>query len=111
MKKLILGTFFPQVSKFMALQGPTERCPFRGTFRRMFRYFWAVPCSVIQWGNREGKTEPLFLAFFDIFPHCVVAFYRLGGGKVLTLESLPTLLYYNTESRISAYFRKTQEKS
>ena len=49
----------------------------------MIRYFWAVPCSVIQWGNREGKTEPLFLAFFDIFPHCVFAF--LLGRRVYRL--------------------------
>ena len=33
------------------------------TFRGIFRYFMSVPCSVIQWENREGKMEPLFLAF------------------------------------------------
>ena len=60
----------------------------------MFRYFWAVPCSVIQWGNREGKTEPLFLTFFDIFPHCVVAFLLARKVYRLAQESTDSLDYY-----------------
>ena len=71
----------------------------------MIRYFWAVPCSVIQWGNREGKTEPLFLAFFDIFPHCVVAF--LPARRVYRLYRL---LYFH-KFKESSIFVGIERKS
>ena len=74
----------------------------------MFHYFWLVRCSLIQWGNKEGKKEPQFIAFMWFFFQfwtifvisstlccCILyVFYWLGGGKVLNMESLPTLLYY-----------------
>ena len=76
------------------MQKQTERSLFRGTFHGMFCYFRSVWCSLIQWGNKEGKKEPLFLAFFRLFfwhlsALCcccfLYAFYQLGGGKVPTL--------------------------
>ena len=49
------------------MQKQTERSLFRGTFHGMFCYFRSVWCSLIQWGNKEGKKEPLFLVLFWIF--------------------------------------------
>ena len=99
-------------------QQQTKHSLFRGVFFGQF----GVP--LFNGGTRKVKRTSIFIIFtiffsiLDIFCHfsalccCFLyAFYLLRGGKVLNLESLPTLLYYNTESRISAYFRKTQEKS
>ena len=62
--RLSSSKYFPRKWKN---QGLTERSLFRGTFRRMFRYFWWVLCSVNQWGNRGRWKRTSFLAFFNIF--------------------------------------------
>ena len=92
------------------MQKQTERSLLRGTFHGMFCYFRSVWCSLIQWGNKEGKKEPLFLAFFrffffqfwtffGIYPHCVVvAFYMLftNSEEVKYRLSYVMKVYYFT---------------
>ena len=67
---------FTQTIWLIENQGLTERSLFRGTFRRMFRYFWWVRCSVIQWGNRgRWKGTSIFFHFSDFLKKNLHIFY------------------------------------
>ena len=67
------------------MQKQTERSLFRGTFHGMFCYFRSVWCSLIQWGNKEGKKEPLFLAFFRFFFFSILDIFLAFIRTVLLL--------------------------